>query len=429
MRAFSSFLQIALALLATVAVMLADVWLLAAGLAIIVALLSVTAAGHRTLLLVRSALGSLSQRPGSALVIMVGVGAVCATYAGLMSVGHGLDKVMQSTGDTETAIILKQGARSEADSSLSREAVATILTADGVARSAAGAAQASTELAVTAEDAQGHNLHVRGVSSLASKVYGVGRLTEGRSFTAGAHELVAGANLAKQFNGHLVGATVTLNAEPWRIVGVRESGDAHDTELWGDTTTLAATFGRYDYQDVVVRLDGPGGLARLGAWVAANPRLGLAVDTTSDFYASQSRVFTQLIGGLSTAIAALLGLGALFAVLNTMFTVVEERIREMSTLRAIGFSSRCVVAAFCIEGVLIASIGGMASMALVWMAMSGSVFSTAGAGLTQIAFVFSLDPSAVLASMRIAVALGIVGSAVPAVLSSSRNLIAGLRYA
>lgn len=429
MRFLSSSLQIVLALLATVAVMLADVWLLAAGLAIIVALLLFTSAGRRTLLLVKSALVSLSQRPGSALVIMVGVGAVCATYAGLMSVGHGLDKVMQSTGDTQTAIILKQGARSEADSSLSREAVTTILGADGLARNAAGAALASTELAVTAEDAQGHNLHVRGVSPLASKVYATGKLTEGRVFIAGAHELIAGANLAKPFGGHLIGATVTLNNEPWRIVGVREAGDAHDTELWGDSATLAATFGRYDYQDVVVRLDGPGGLARLGAWVAANPRLGLAVDTTSDFYASQSRVFTQLIAGLSAAIAALLGLGALFAVLNTMFTVVEERIREMSTLRAIGFSSRCVIAAFCIEGALIASLGGLAAMALVWIAMSGSVFSTAGAGLTQIAFVFRLDTSAVLASMRIAVALGIVGSAVPAVLSSHRDLIAGLRYA
>ncbi|MCC4597490.1 ABC transporter permease [Xanthomonas campestris pv. phormiicola] len=428
MRIFSSSLQIALAVLAAIAVMLADVRLLAVALAVVTALL-LTSAGRRTLLLVKSALASLSQRPGSALVIMVGVGAVCATYAGLMSVGHGLDEVMQSTGDTETAIILKQGARSEADSSLSREAIAAVLSADGVARTASGAALASTELAVTAEDAQGHNLHVRGVSPLASKVYSKGKLIDGRSFTAGAHELIAGANLAKQFGGRLLGATVMLNTEPWRIVGVRKAGDAHDTELWGDSATLAATFGRYDYQDVVVRLDSPDGLARLGVWVKANPRLGVAVDTTSDFYSSQSRVFTQVIGGLSTAIAGLLGLGALFALLNTMFTVVEERIREMSTLRAIGFSSRCVTIAFCIEGALIASIGGLVSMGLVWMAMSGRVFSTAGAGLTQIAFVFSLDPSAVLASMRIAVALGIVGSAVPAILSSNRNLIAGLRYA
>ncbi len=429
MRIVSSFMQIAMALVATIAVLLVDLRLLAAALVVAIAVLLFTPAGRRTLLLVKSALASLSQRPGSALVIMVGVGAVCATYAGLMSVGHGLEKVMQSTGDTQTAIILRQGARSEADSSLSREAMAAVLGADGIARTASGTALASTELAVTAEDAQGHNLHVRGVSALAGQVYGAGKIIEGRPFNAGAHELVAGVNLARPFSGHLLGATVTLNNEPWRVVGVRETGDAHDTELWGDSTTLAATFNRYDYQDVVVRIDGQDGLAKLGAWVKANPRLGLEVDTTADFYSSQSRVFTQVVGGLSMAIAALLGLGALFAVLNTMFTVVEERIREMSTLRAIGFSRRCVVVAFCIEGALIAAIGGLVAMALVWLAMSGSVFSTAGAGMTQIAFIFSLDPSAVIASMRIAVALGIVGSALPAVVSCNGDLIAGLRYA
>jgi putative ABC transport system permease protein len=140
-------------------------------------------------------------------------------------------------------------------------------------------------------------------------------------------------------------------------------------------------------------------------------------------------VFTRVIRVLSVCIAALLALGALFAVLNTMFTVVEERIREMSTLRAIGFSNYCVITAFCIEGALIALVGGAAAIGLVWFGMSGQVFSTAGAGFTQIAFVFRLDPSAVLASVRIALALGIIGSAVPAILSSNRELVSGLRFA
>ncbi|RDS82765.1 ABC transporter permease [Dyella monticola] len=428
MRTLISLLQISVALLAALAILLLDIRWIAAGVVAVALVIWLTRPGRPILLLLRSALTLLLQRQAAALVIMVGVGAVCATYVGMRSVGTGLDGIMQSTGDDATAIILKQGARTEADSSLSRDVVSRIVSADGVARTASGEGVASQELAITAEDLKGRHLHVRGVSALANLVYASSHLIEGRMFRSGVHELVAGANLSGQFDGDPIGATVTINGEPWRIVGVLRSGDAHDAELWGDSVTLASAFGRNDYQDVVVRLNGAQGLSTLTAWARANSRLNLEVDSTRHFYASQSKVFTQVIRIFSVCIAILLGLGAFFAVLNTMFTVAEERMCEMSTLRAIGFSSIGVVVAFCIEGALLALAGGVMTVGFVWLALSGHVFSTAGAGFTQIAFVFHLDPSAVLASARIALALGIVGSAVPGIVFLNRELVSGLRY-
>src|SRR5581483_5134284 len=170
------------------------------------------------------------------------------------------------------------------------------------------------------------------------------KIIAGRRFNTGLRELIVGKDAAREFTQTSIGATLDLDGEPWKVVGDFDSGDAHDSELWGDAQVVAATFQRgSSINAVTVRLNGGKQFDAFKAALASDPQLEVRTETTRAYYSDQTKGVTRLIRIVGAIIAGVMGVGAVAGALNSMYSSVAARTREIATLRAIGFGGAPVV--------------------------------------------------------------------------------------
>ncbi len=341
---------------------LAPLLLLMPALALVV-WLAASRAGHQALAITATGLATLPQRLGATAVVVVGIAGVVGVLVALLAMAEGLQFALRQAGSDDTAIVLRAGADAELSSGLERSATTLVARAPGIARDAQGRPIASAEVVVianvpkrsTGTDA---NVEVRGVGSEVWALRPQTRIIAGRAFRAGLRELLVGRGALAQFRGLEPGRTVRLNNQAWRVVGVFASGDAHESELWGDAESVAAAYRREGFQSVSVRLAGAADFERFRAALLGDPRLRVDVQTTRDYYSKQSERLASTIRALGTGVAVIMAIGAVFGALNTMYAAVAARAREIATLRALGFTAAPVVVAVLLETMLLAVIGG-----------------------------------------------------------------------
>src|SRR5690606_40644465 len=104
----------------------------------------------------------------------------------------------------------------------------------------------------------------------------------------------------------------------------------------------------------------------------------------------QSEGMSKVIRIVGMVVGAIMGIGAVFGALNTMFATVTTRVREIATLRAIGFRGLPVVVAVMLETMLLALIGGLLGGLLAWIVFNGFTASTL-AGTGQLTFGFDVS--------------------------------------
>jgi len=370
------------------------------------------------------------------LLAVFGIALVVAVFAVLMSMSEGFRAALRTTGRTDNAIIVQRGSGSELTSGVPLADRNMIMVDDRVARDGAGQPLASWDLVVVlglprASDGQPANVTLRAVTPRAFEVRGGIRVVEGRSFTPGLDEVIVGRKLTTRIRGLSVGQDVPYQHKLFRIVGLFESsGGAFESEIWGDYDTFAAIFQRGEGSNsLVVRMKDPAAIPELDRWIRAQPQMQLQALSERRYYEEQAGPLARALRGLATFVAIVMGIGAVFGAINTMYAIVSARTREIGTLRALGFSRRSVLASFLIESVLLAAIGGAIGCLLAFP-MNGY---TTGTGQTQsfseIAFAFRITPAIVLTGMAFAVVMGVLGGLLPALRGARMAITSALREA
>ncbi len=382
----------------------------------------------------RYSLQSLPERKGTALTSVVGIAGVVAVLVGVLSIAQGIRHMVESSGDPTTAIVLRSGSDSEMMSGLGGPQAEIITDAPGIAGNDAGPI-ASPELFViinlpkrsTGTDA---NVPLRGVSPAAFDARSNLHIVQGRRFTPGLSELVVGVGAAREFAGLDLGASLEVAGEQWPIVGLFEAGGGiAEGEIWADAAVVQGAYRRGNsYQSVYARLSSPGAFTEFKDALTTDPRLNVKVVRAADFYSEQSTVLRGIIVGLGSLIAGLMGLGAMFGALNTMYSAVAARSREIATLRALGFKSGPVILSVLFESLALALLGGLIGGGAAYLAFDGFKAATINfQSFSQIAFAFEVDASLLRNGIVYAMLIGLVGGLFPAIRAARLPVATALR--
>jgi putative ABC transport system permease protein len=388
----------------------------------------------QTIAMTSLGLRSIPERWGPSLVIVVGLAGVVAVFTALLAMAEGFRSTLESTGRPDVALVLRGGSSAELNSGLSRDQGDIIRQSPGVLTGPDGRPLASAEMIVVAElfrtgEQTGSNITVRGVEPAAFALRPQLRVVEGRMFQPGLRELIVGRGVAGQFAGVGIGETLRMRGSDWTVVGVFESGDANESELWTDVEVAQTTFNRRGYSAVRLALDGATGLQAVKDTLAADPRVNVDVETEQEYYSGQTKQFRDTIGMLAGVVTAIMALGATFAALNTMYAAVGARTREIATLRALGFGGGPVVLSVMIESLVLAVAGGLAGAVIAWLLFNNMAVSTLGSNFTQVVFRFSVTPDLVQRGLVIALAIGMIGGLLPALRAARLPVTTALRAA
>jgi putative ABC transport system permease protein len=379
-------------------------------------------------------LRSIGQRLGSSTVAVLGIAGVVIVFTAVFSIAEGFRAAMRGTGDPRTVIVLRSGSDTEMTSGLSGEHARLITEAPGLEQGPEGP-YASPELFVivghplkrTGTDA---NVPLRGLSAAALDVRPAFRIVEGRMFKPGTNEIVAGRAASEQFAGLAVGSTVRWGESTWQVVGIFDAGGSvAESELWCDARVLQPAYRRGNsYQSVYARLESEDSLLRFKDALTSEPRLNVTVIREPDYYAQQSQILQSIIRSIGFGIAILMGLGAIFGAVNTMYSAVAARTREIATLRALGFGSSPVVVSVLIEAVILSLIGGVIGGGLAWAAFDGYKTATMNwQSFSQVAFAFAVTPALLLRGLFYAIAMGLIGGLLPAIRAARLPVVTALR--
>jgi putative ABC transport system permease protein len=386
--------------------------------------LSVTALGLR----------SIPERIGPTLVIVVGLAGVVAVFTALLAMAAGFSSTLESAGRSDVALVLRGGSQAELNSGITREQGTIIKQVPGVAQGEGGLPLASAEVVVIAElmkagEKTGSNITVRGVEPAAFGLRPQLRIVEGRIFSQGLRELIVGQGVARQFEGARLGEAIRMRGSDWTVVGVFASGDAYESELWADVDVAHSAFNRQGYSSVRLQLAAAGELQTVKDALSADPRVNVDVETEQQYFSGQTEQFRKTIGILAVFVTTIMGLGAVFAALNTMYAAVSAREREIATLRAIGFRGLPVVVSIMLESLILALVGGLLGALAAYVLFNNMVVSTLGANFTQVVFRFTVTPALVVDGLVIAVTIGMVGGFLPALRAARQPVTTALRAA
>lgn len=379
-------------------------------------------------------LRSVKVRWVSAVVAVLGVAGTVGVFIAMLSLAKGFQATLVSSGSVQNALVLRAGATAEMMGIISLDQVKVLEDAPGVERSKDGllispevVVVAAFPLRSTGTDA---NVQVRGVAPNVLDVRNKVRIVQGRFFQPGLNELVVGRNAAHAYGGLTLGNLVKFGGGEWRVVGIFDSGGtAFDSEVWCDGPMLSQAYKRPNniFQSVTVHLTSPDAFQQFKDKVTADPRMTVDVSREVEYYERESRALTTLITVMGTIVAIVMGIGAVFGALNTMYSAVAERSREIATLRALGFGAFSVVVSFVIEALLISFFGGVLGCVAV-LPLNG--FTTGAMNwqtFSHLAFAFKITTGLLIGGIVFALFMGLLGGLPPAIRAARRPVAASLR--
>ena len=379
-------------------------------------------------------LRTIPQRLGSSGVAIVGIAGVVVVLVSVLSIASGFTAAMRDSGSPTRAIVMRSGADSEMTSGLGGPEVDIIKQAPGMAREGQNPL-ASAELYVIIDLPKkttntSANVPMRGVDRTALQVRNEATIVEGRMFEFGTNEIVVGRGASGQFSGLTVGNELKSGQNSWKVVGIFEAdGGVAETEIWCDARVLQGAYRRGNtYQTVLVRLDSTDSFTAFRDWLTSNPQVNVQVRRETEYYAQQSRALSSLIQGVGFGIAGLMGIGAVFGAILTMYTAVSTRSREIATLRALGFNATSVVISVLVESLALAAIGGAIGGIGAYLAFNGYQTSTMNfQTFSQVAFAFQVTPQLLVLGLIYALIMGLVGGLFPAIRAARLPIPAALR--
>jgi putative ABC transport system permease protein len=392
--------------------------------------------GRQILAVTRMNLRSLPRRFWMSAATVLAVGLVVGVLLSFLALANGFHATLQGTGSPDVAMILRDRAQSEINSSLTREQVELIEAAPGLKRDANGRALLSPELYVVVDGLRRStkikaNLPLRGVGERAFEVRRGLSIVQGRMFEAGRNELVVGKAVSKEFEGFELGRSIRLGSQSWTVVGIFEAGGTvFESEIWADIAIIQGIYLRGgSVQSVRARLESPASLEAVRAYLKADPRLKLEVVDERSYFERQAQTIVNLVFYLGWPLAILMSFGALAGALNTMYAAVDARTKEIATLRALGFNGLAAFAGTMNEALFLSLLGGIVGALGAYALFQGLTASTLSDSFTQVVFALKFSLDMVGRAMLLALAIGFLGGLFPAFRAARVPLLAAFRDA
>ncbi len=365
---------------------------------------------------------SLLRRRFSAGVTVLGLGLVVFVFAAVLMLARGVEQTLKTTGSPDNAIILRKGSTTELTSFLPREGASTFM-ADPAVAVENGKPVASAELFMIFQlpraDGNGTaNVAFRGITrdgweQLRSHAV---RLVEGRVPQWATSEVMIGRATRGRYKGAAVGQSIAIARRHWQVVGVFDaSGSGFDSEIWADADQIADAGRRTGFSALTVRLRSRSELSSLANTVAADTRWNLEARREDRYYEAAAGPMATFIRIIGYMISFFFFVGAMIGAMITMYAQVASRVREVGTLRALGFRRRSVLGSFLLESGLLALIAAAAGCALAALLAAFSFTTTNFGSFTEIKFQFQFALAIALWATMFAAAMGFLGGLLPAV--------------
>ena len=377
---------------------------------------------------------SIKERWTSTIVAVLGIAGTVGVFVAMLSLARGFKATLVASGSPGNALIMRAGSSSEMMGGITLDSVRVAQDGPGVAHDANGPLVTQEVVGVvpfplisTGTDA---NVQVRGVSPNVLTIRNFAKIVEGRMFQPGLAELVVGKNASRTYAGLTVGNSVNFGGGRWQVVGVFDAGgSSFDSEVWCDAHILSQVLKRPDniFQSATIHLTSPAAFQQFKDTVTADPRMNVDVWREIDYYAKQSTTMTRLITVLGGFVAAIMAIGAIFGALNTMYSAVAERGREIATMRALGFSTWNVILSFLFEALLISFAAGLIGCLAV-LPLNGLTTNTMNwQTFSNLAFAFKITFDLLLMGVLFALVMGVLGGLLPAIRAAISPVAVALR--
>ncbi len=378
-------------------------------------------------------LRNLSTRKLTTLLTAGGMALVVFVFAAVLMLEAGLNHTLVDTGNVENVVAIRKGAGAEMQSGITRTAAALIESQPQIETGPGGAPMSSKETVVLISlqkrsDDKPSNVTVRGVGTLALHLRPQVKITAGRMFRTGSHELVVGKSIAGKFQGAGLGEVIHFAGDNWIVVGIMDSdGSGFDSEVWGDAEQLMPAFRRPVFSSMVVKLNDPSTFDTLKNVIESDPRLTVELKRERQFYADQSEAMATFIKVLGMTLTAIFSIGAIIGAMITMYSAVANRTGEIGTLRALGFRRSAVMGAFLAESLLLALVGGVIGLFMASFMQLVTVSTMNFQSFAELAFGFAMTPGIIIKTLLFSLLMGLIGGFLPAARAARMNIVTALR--
>ena len=376
---------------------------------------------------------NLKLRKGLTIMTALGIALTVTTVVFLMALLAGLKRAFVTSGDPLNVLVLRKGSTAELSGGFDAALFPTLKDLAGIAKDSHGEPMASGEWVVVIvlprRDGTGEvNVTVRGMMPDGLEMRPAVRLAEGRWFTPGQREVVVSKSIQRRFANCNVGDSIQFGKGPWKVVGIFDAGgSAYDSEVWGDVNQMASDFDRQGgFASAYLRATDPAAANALKNAVSDDQRLKLDGMLETDYYEKQTRSGgpIRFVGFL---VACIMGVGSIFAAMNTMYAAVAYRSREIATLRVIGFSRPSILTSFVFESLLLALLGAVVGIVLM-LPFNGMTTGTSNAvTFSEVVFSLRMTPMVVLTAIIFALVMGFFGGLFPAYHAARQNILTALR--
>src|SRR2546427_1670988 len=370
------------------------------------------------------------------LLAVIGIGLVVTVFVALMAMRTGFTMALRSTGVPENAMVVQRGSASELTSWVPLDHRNKIVVDPRIAVASDGRPLASPEIVIVGamprrSDGLQTNVTIRAVPPKAFEVRGGIEIEQGRNFQPGIDEIIVGQRIADRIRGLDLGATIPIQKHHWKIVGIFTSrGGAFESEIWGDLDTMAGPFRRQGGSNsLAVRLKDPKALESFDRWIRDDPEMQLQAVEERKYYEDQAGGLSATLLFLVAFVSIIMGIGAVFGAMNTMYAIVAARTREIGTLRALGFSRRSILFSFVVESVILAFAGGLFGCLLAFPINGFSTASGQTPSFSEVAFAFQITPNILGWGLVFATIMGFFGGLLPAFRGARLPITSALREA
>jgi putative ABC transport system permease protein len=377
---------------------------------------------------------SLPQRIGTSSVVVIGIAGVVAVLISVLAMSTGFIRTLQKTGPDSRAVVVRTGSSTELVSVLTNDAALAVADSAGIKKGSDGRPLASPEtlliMNMSKKDGTDASAPFRGFTQDGFAVHPEIKITSGRVYQAGVTEIIVGKSAQRLYKGLDVGSHVKLRSATWTVVGTFESGgSSRESELLADKQTLNSAYQRGNgEQSIWVVLDPHNGFQAFKDSITTNPQLQVDVSTEKDFGTRQSAQISRILEVVAYVVGGIMAIGAIFGALNTMYSAVSTRSREIATLRAIGFGPVPVVVSVFVEALLLALVGGSIGALIAWLLFNGHSVDTLGGGFGgQLIFDLAVTPALVVLGIVWACVIGVIGGLFPAIRAARLPVATALR--
>ncbi len=367
---------------------------------------------------------SLLQRKSRTVLTILGIASVISIYVAMVSFSQSMTSTFARAGAPDNVVVIQKSAFSLSLSSLQKSSTNVIPFFDHI-RHKGETPLASPELAVepwvTVPGRAGEIFMVaRGIQPVFFDVLDQIRVTHGSRDLRG-NKLLLGPAARHKLGGVGIGDTVVFFGESWTVAGLFEAeGSSLELAMLADLSDLMRAAQREELSAFTLKAASVGEVAPLVKLLEDDRRVLVTAVPEKEYYVASGRTFSML-PAIGLLMSYIILLGAIFGGMNTMYTAVAGRTREIGTIRALGFSGASILVSFLVEAALIGAAGGLLGTALGWLAGGARVnVMTASVQCT-------VTPKVAATGFVLAIAIGLLGGLAPALRASRLQIVDAIK--